>query len=155
MWLPGNYDVNSIISVQFIFAWFEYVQNIIWSFERIICIFFVADKLSSSAGSIGRSFRGEFQRWQLFPVICEEKPVLANQFSVRFMHPVWSGRYFVAIFFRILTILVVWHWLYSFEIQYSDVRYNYQNLHVSIKMWCLFTLCHSRCFCSHLSIILK
>ncbi|CAJ1940443.1 unnamed protein product [Sphenostylis stenocarpa] len=33
------------------------------------------------AGSIGRSFRGEFQRWQLFPVACEEKPVLANQFS--------------------------------------------------------------------------
>ncbi|XP_059447345.1 uncharacterized protein LOC132178805 isoform X2 [Corylus avellana] len=34
------------------------------------------------AGSIGRSYRGEFQRWQLFPRICEEKPVLANQFSV-------------------------------------------------------------------------
>ncbi|GLT77209.1 hypothetical protein SLA2020_488170 [Shorea laevis] len=34
------------------------------------------------AGSIGRSFRGEFQRWQLFPRICEEKPVLADQFSV-------------------------------------------------------------------------
>ncbi|KAK1310069.1 hypothetical protein QJS10_CPA08g00886 [Acorus calamus] len=34
------------------------------------------------AGSIGRSYRGEFQRWQLFPGICEEKPVLANQFSV-------------------------------------------------------------------------
>nr|XP_048335999.1 non-lysosomal glucosylceramidase isoform X1 [Ziziphus jujuba var. spinosa] len=34
------------------------------------------------AGSIGRSYIGEFQRWQLFPRICEEKPVLANQFSV-------------------------------------------------------------------------
>ncbi|EOX96994.1 hypothetical protein QUC31_015882 [Theobroma cacao] len=34
------------------------------------------------AGSIGRSYKGEFQRWQLFPRICEEKPVLANQFSV-------------------------------------------------------------------------
>ncbi|KAK1299777.1 hypothetical protein QJS10_CPB13g01134 [Acorus calamus] len=34
------------------------------------------------AGSIGRSYRGEFQRWQLFPGICEEKPILANQFSV-------------------------------------------------------------------------
>ncbi|KAJ7946546.1 Non-lysosomal glucosylceramidase [Quillaja saponaria] len=34
------------------------------------------------SGSIGRSYRGEFQRWQLFPRICEEKPVLANQFSV-------------------------------------------------------------------------
>lgn len=33
------------------------------------------------AGSIGRNFRGEFQRWQLFPRICEEKAVLANQFS--------------------------------------------------------------------------
>ncbi|ESW25905.1 hypothetical protein PHAVU_003G075400 [Phaseolus vulgaris] len=39
------------------------------------------------AGSIGRSFRGEFQRWQLFPVICEEKPVLANQFSVFVSRP--------------------------------------------------------------------
>lgn len=34
------------------------------------------------AGSIGRSYRGEFQRWQLFPRICEDKPILANQFSV-------------------------------------------------------------------------
>ncbi|XP_022762707.1 non-lysosomal glucosylceramidase-like isoform X4 [Durio zibethinus] len=34
------------------------------------------------AGSIGRSYKGEFQRWQLFPRICEEKPVLANQFSI-------------------------------------------------------------------------
>ncbi|XVF00537.1 hypothetical protein REPUB_Repub04eG0009400 [Reevesia pubescens] len=34
------------------------------------------------AGSIERSYKGEFQRWQLFPRICEEKPVLANQFSV-------------------------------------------------------------------------
>ncbi|XVE48524.1 hypothetical protein DITRI_Ditri01bG0008700 [Diplodiscus trichospermus] len=34
------------------------------------------------AGSIGRSYKGEFQRWQLFPRICEDKPVLANQFSV-------------------------------------------------------------------------
>ncbi|CAN1355452.1 Non-lysosomal glucosylceramidase [Linum perenne] len=34
------------------------------------------------SGSIGRSFRGEFQRWQLSPGVCEEAPVLANQFSV-------------------------------------------------------------------------
>ncbi|GAV63282.1 DUF608 domain-containing protein/GBA2_N domain-containing protein [Cephalotus follicularis] len=33
------------------------------------------------SGSIGRGYRGEFQRWQLFPGKCEEKPVLANQFS--------------------------------------------------------------------------
>ncbi|KAK4271058.1 hypothetical protein QN277_019806 [Acacia crassicarpa] len=33
-------------------------------------------------GSIGRSYKGEFQRWQLFPRVCEEKPILANQFSV-------------------------------------------------------------------------
>ncbi|XP_061363547.1 uncharacterized protein LOC133307132 isoform X2 [Gastrolobium bilobum] len=38
-------------------------------------------------GSIGRSFRGEFQRWQLFPIVCEEKPVLANQFSVFVSRP--------------------------------------------------------------------
>jgi non-lysosomal glucosylceramidase len=34
------------------------------------------------AGSIGRTYTGEFLRWQLFPRICEDKPVLANQFSV-------------------------------------------------------------------------
>ncbi|OVA14548.1 Glucosylceramidase [Macleaya cordata] len=34
------------------------------------------------AGSIGRSYRGEFQRFQLFPTICEDTPLLANQFSV-------------------------------------------------------------------------
>ncbi|BFG19959.1 hypothetical protein CerSpe_062330 [Prunus speciosa] len=34
------------------------------------------------AGSIGRSYTGEFQRWQLFPGKLEEKPVLADQFSV-------------------------------------------------------------------------
>uniref|UniRef100_A0A0E0BH68 Non-lysosomal glucosylceramidase n=3 Tax=Oryza TaxID=4527 RepID=A0A0E0BH68_9ORYZ len=33
------------------------------------------------SGSIGRSYKGEFQRWQLFPGTCEERPVLANQFS--------------------------------------------------------------------------
>lgn len=35
-----------------------------------------------SAGSIGRSYKGEFMRFQLFPGICEDAPVLANQFSV-------------------------------------------------------------------------
>ncbi|GMH25668.1 hypothetical protein Nepgr_027511 [Nepenthes gracilis] len=39
------------------------------------------------AGSIGRSYKGEFQRWQLFPKICEEKPVLANQFSIFVSRP--------------------------------------------------------------------
>ncbi|CAN0911546.1 Non-lysosomal glucosylceramidase [Linum grandiflorum] len=34
------------------------------------------------SGSIGRSFRGEFQQWQLSPGITEGAPVLANQFSV-------------------------------------------------------------------------
>ncbi|CAK9258863.1 unnamed protein product, partial [Sphagnum jensenii] len=33
-------------------------------------------------GSIGRGFRGEFRRWQFIPGVCEEGPVLANQFSV-------------------------------------------------------------------------
>jgi non-lysosomal glucosylceramidase len=42
--------------------------------------------LISSAGSIGRSYKGDFQRWQLFPIKCEEKPVLANQFSVSFIY---------------------------------------------------------------------
>ncbi|KAL3538486.1 hypothetical protein ACH5RR_001852 [Cinchona calisaya] len=39
------------------------------------------------AGSIGRSYKGEFLRWQLFPGICEDKPVLANQFSVFVSRP--------------------------------------------------------------------
>lgn len=39
------------------------------------------------AGSIGRTYKGEFLRWQLFPKICEEKPVLANQFSVFVSRP--------------------------------------------------------------------
>ncbi|KAI3856251.1 hypothetical protein MKX03_036375 [Papaver bracteatum] len=34
------------------------------------------------SGSIGRSYKGEFQRFQLFPAVCEDEPVLANQFSV-------------------------------------------------------------------------
>ncbi|CAH9081671.1 unnamed protein product [Cuscuta epithymum] len=39
------------------------------------------------AGSIGRSYKGEFLRWQLFPRRCEDKPVLANQFSVFVSRP--------------------------------------------------------------------
>nr|GMD11333.1 non-lysosomal glucosylceramidase isoform X2 [Ipomoea batatas] len=39
------------------------------------------------AGSIGRSYKGEFLRWQFFPRICEDKPVLANQFSVFVSRP--------------------------------------------------------------------
>ncbi|OWM79312.1 hypothetical protein CDL15_Pgr003485 [Punica granatum] len=39
------------------------------------------------SGSIGRSYRGEFLRWQIFPRICEDKPVLANQFSVFVSRP--------------------------------------------------------------------
>uniref|UniRef100_A0A251T9P5 Non-lysosomal glucosylceramidase n=3 Tax=Helianthus annuus TaxID=4232 RepID=A0A251T9P5_HELAN len=39
------------------------------------------------AGSIGRTFQGEFLRWQLFPKICEDKPVVANQFSVFISRP--------------------------------------------------------------------
>ncbi|KAI3691512.1 hypothetical protein L2E82_49874 [Cichorium intybus] len=39
------------------------------------------------AGSIGRTYKGEFLRWQLFPKICEDKPVLANQFSIFVSRP--------------------------------------------------------------------
>lgn len=38
-------------------------------------------------GSIGRSFRGEFQRFQLFPRVCEDTPILANQFSAFVSRP--------------------------------------------------------------------
>ncbi|PON68328.1 Beta-glucosidase GBA2-type [Parasponia andersonii] len=39
------------------------------------------------AGSIGRSYRGEFQRIQLFPTKSEDVPILANQFSVFVKRP--------------------------------------------------------------------
>ncbi|KAL5845782.1 hypothetical protein ACOSQ3_009306 [Xanthoceras sorbifolium] len=39
------------------------------------------------AGSIGRSYRGEFQRFKLFPGTSEDSPVLANQFSVFISRP--------------------------------------------------------------------
>ncbi|KAL8535964.1 hypothetical protein ACS0TY_011566 [Phlomoides rotata] len=39
------------------------------------------------AGSIGRSYKGEFMRWQLFPRVCEDEPVLANQFSIFVSRP--------------------------------------------------------------------
>ncbi|XP_023730673.1 uncharacterized protein LOC111878398 [Lactuca sativa] len=39
------------------------------------------------AGSIGRTYKGEFLRWQLFPKLCEDKPVLANQFSIFVSRP--------------------------------------------------------------------
>ncbi|KAJ4830580.1 hypothetical protein Tsubulata_029831 [Turnera subulata] len=35
-----------------------------------------------SAGSIGRSYKGEFQHFKLFPKVWEESPILENQFSV-------------------------------------------------------------------------
>ncbi|KAH7663808.1 Glucosylceramidase protein [Dioscorea alata] len=38
-------------------------------------------------GSIGRSYNGYFQQWQLFPGKCEEQPVLANQFSAFISRP--------------------------------------------------------------------
>ncbi|XP_044480354.1 non-lysosomal glucosylceramidase-like isoform X3 [Mangifera indica] len=39
------------------------------------------------AGSIGRSYRGEFQQFKLFATTCEEGPVPANQFSVFVSRP--------------------------------------------------------------------
>lgn len=39
------------------------------------------------AGSIGRSYRGYFQQFQIFPSIYEEKPILANQFSAFISRP--------------------------------------------------------------------
>ena len=47
-----------------------------------LAIFFPSFESILRAGSIGRSYKGEFQRWQVFPGSCEDKPVLANQFSV-------------------------------------------------------------------------
>lgn len=39
------------------------------------------------AGSIGRSYRGYFQHFQIFPMIYEETPILANQFSAFVSRP--------------------------------------------------------------------
>ncbi|KAF2290445.1 hypothetical protein GH714_013213 [Hevea brasiliensis] len=39
------------------------------------------------AGSIGRSYKGQFQFFKLFPLICGESPVFANQFSVFVSRP--------------------------------------------------------------------
>ncbi|KAK8638558.1 hypothetical protein V6N13_136977 [Hibiscus sabdariffa] len=39
------------------------------------------------AGSIGRGYRGEFQRFKLFKTVCEEGPILANQFSAFVSRP--------------------------------------------------------------------
>ncbi|XP_021604066.2 LOW QUALITY PROTEIN: non-lysosomal glucosylceramidase [Manihot esculenta] len=39
------------------------------------------------SGSIGRSYNGEFQSFKLFPLVCEESPVFANQFSVFVSRP--------------------------------------------------------------------
>ncbi|XP_075520658.1 uncharacterized protein LOC142553967 isoform X2 [Primulina tabacum] len=39
------------------------------------------------AGSIGRSYKGAFMRWQMFPRICEDRPVFANQFSIFVSRP--------------------------------------------------------------------
>ncbi|XP_010530106.1 PREDICTED: non-lysosomal glucosylceramidase [Tarenaya hassleriana] len=39
------------------------------------------------AGSIGRSYKGEFQQFKIFPKVCEEAPVLTNQFSVFVSRP--------------------------------------------------------------------
>ncbi|KAI4972425.1 hypothetical protein ZWY2020_003350 [Hordeum vulgare] len=39
------------------------------------------------AGSIGRSYRGYFQHFQIFPALYEERPILANQFSAFVSRP--------------------------------------------------------------------
>ncbi|CAH8332020.1 unnamed protein product [Eruca vesicaria subsp. sativa] len=39
------------------------------------------------AGSIGRSYKGQFQQFKLFPKVCEEAPILTNQFSVFVSRP--------------------------------------------------------------------
>ncbi|MBA0783351.1 hypothetical protein Gotri_001079 [Gossypium trilobum] len=44
-------------------------------------------KQQEEAGSIGRGYRGEFQRFKLFGTVCEEGPILANQFSAFVSRP--------------------------------------------------------------------
>jgi hypothetical protein len=52
----------------------------------ILYMYFL-DCWSCGAGSIRRSYNGEFQRWQLFPGTSEDKTVLANEFSVGILLP--------------------------------------------------------------------
>ncbi|XP_002525532.2 non-lysosomal glucosylceramidase isoform X1 [Ricinus communis] len=47
------------------------------------------------AGSIGRSYKGEFQCFKLLPLACEEGPILANQFSVFVSRP--NGKKFSSV----------------------------------------------------------
>ncbi|KAG8086635.1 hypothetical protein GUJ93_ZPchr0010g7452 [Zizania palustris] len=47
------------------------------------------------AGSIGRSYRGYFQQFQIFPSIYEERPILANQFSAFISRP--SGKSYATV----------------------------------------------------------
>ncbi|PSS19378.1 Non-lysosomal glucosylceramidase [Actinidia chinensis var. chinensis] len=55
--------------------------------ERLVTCYHGVPLGGIGAGSIGRSFKGEFQRYQLFPGKCEDTPVLANQFSVFVSRP--------------------------------------------------------------------
>lgn len=54
-------------------------------FSRMLLIHNVARIFSG--GSIGRSYKGEFQQFKLFPKVCEEAPILTNQFSVSLSCP--------------------------------------------------------------------
>lgn len=76
--------------------------------KKLLWLYLMFKSMNSSAGSIGRSYRGEFQRFQLFPGRCEETPILANQFSVSLYSEALSLTYAttsVHIFF-----LVWWNW---------------------------------------------
>lgn len=66
-----------------------YFHIVVMAYQNFDCKLILWTVLKSgtmnfSAGSIGRSYRGEFQRFQLFPTKYEDVPVLANQFSVSF-----------------------------------------------------------------------
>lgn len=58
--------------------------------KRLVTCFHGVPLGGIGSGSIGRSIRGEFQRFQLFPRTCDDKPIRANQFSAFISRP--NGR---------------------------------------------------------------
>lgn len=92
-----------------------------------LAFYCVSEDQNFSAGSIGRSYKGEFLRWQLFPRTCEDKPVLANQFSVSMMSLYLNLYYIVLI--PILRYLQLKFWIVktstSNMTEYEDIH-NYE-----------------------------
>ncbi|OMP05750.1 No apical meristem (NAM) protein, partial [Corchorus capsularis] len=85
-------QLNSICKPPVAFGMsFQEIRQLTSIFDIFRKHFFTADHGiplgGMGAGSIGRGFRGEFQRFKLFPKVCEKGPILANQFSAFVSRP--------------------------------------------------------------------